>query len=293
MDFDSFEKFSGGRIFSKLHDINQFSLAVEIPKVSWNDDKIASRVIDRLYDNLREVVRASGFYYDNELRPIRRRNEIGVEYVDDRYSFSVRCDDDTIVIDRQGSRLGKFHEWYSALMPSSQGIVTNFAAIIGEEMQRKIDVLRAEYRFRFVLSELQADQTGKPVKNAEVMRKLLKGYPDDNGILTDEPALLATMGRTDYRAHRWIGGETRRRLAKFVVEAPANLAWSTLWLSFSYGAESYTSPDGLLREAFTPEIFLGEYDKAYSLFLRDAALNGFLDWLMRGFHFKSTAGTLP
>lgn len=288
-----FKQFATGPIFDRLNDITRFNLVAEIPKVSWSDDAIAGRVIDRLYDHLRDVVRAAGFYYEDELRPIRRRNEIGVEYADDLFSFAVRCDDDTIVIDREGSRLNKFHDWFTALMPSGQGIITTFSSILAEEMKRKVDLLRVSYQFRFVLSELASDNTGRAVKNAEIMRKLLRGYPDDNGILTDDPALLSSIARTDYNAHRWIGPEGKRRLTKFKAEAPANLAWSTLWLTFSYSGASYTSPDGQVREAFMPEALLGEYDRAYVEFLRDSAINGFTEWLLRGFQFKSTPGKLP
>lgn len=288
-----FRTFSTGPIFDRLNDISGFSLAAEVPRLSWGDDAVAARVIDRLYDHLRDVVRAAGFYYDNELRPIRRRNEVGVEYADDRFSFTVKCDDDTIFIERSGSRLDNFHDWYSAFMPSCQGIITTFASILSEETKRKVDVLRARYLFRFVLFELSAENTGRAIKNAEIMRKLVRGYPDDNGLLTDEPALLSSIARTDYNAHRWIGTEGKRRLMKFRVEAPANLAWSSLWLTFTYGGESYTSPDGELREAFVPESVLGDYDRAYAGFLRDAAINGFTEWLLRGFQFKSSPGLLP
>ena len=288
-----FEKFATGTMFHRLNDINRFVLAAEIPKVSWSDDAIAGRVIDRLYDHLRDVVRAAGFHYENQLRPIRRKNEVGVEYADDVFSFTVRCDDDTMVIERHGSQLNKFHNWFTALMPSAQGIITNFASIMSEEMKRKVDVLRVAYRFKFILYELSADNTGHLIKNAEIMRKLLRGYPDDNGLFTDDPALLSSIARTDYNAHRWIGPEGKRRLTKFQVEAPANHAWSTLWLNFSYAGDSYTSPDGRVREAFVPEALLGEYDRAYVEFLRDSAINGFMEWLLRGFQFKSTAGLLP
>ena len=288
-----YQSFSTGPMFAKLNDISRFVVVANIPKISWSDDKVAGKVIDRLYDHLREVVSAAGFYYDDELRPFRRGNAIGIEYDDDVYAFNIRCDDTEIVIERRGSRLSKFHDWYSALMPSSHGLITTLATIIAEEQQRRIDVLRGLYKFEFILSDLASENTGKPVKNAEIMRKLLKGYPDDNGLLTDHPALLATIGRTDFLATRWIGAEGQRRLMRFSVEAPANSTWSTLWCSFGFAGESYTSPDGASREAFVPDAFLSEYERAYTQFFRDCAVNGFMNWLLGGFHFKTTLGRVP
>jgi hypothetical protein len=285
-----YQSFSSGPMFAKLNDISRFVLVANIPKISWTDDKVANRVIDRLYDHLRDVVKAAGFYYDDELTPFRRGNGIGIEYADDIFAFNIRCNDSEIVIERRGSRLSRFHDWYLALMPSSQGLITTFATIVAEEQQRKIEVLRAQYKYEFVLSELVAENTGKRVKNAEIMRKLLKGYPDDNGLLTDHAALLDTIGRTDFHATRWIGEEGRRRLMRFSVEAPANSAWSTLWCFFGFAGESYTSPDGATREAFVPDSFLSEYERAYAQFFRDCAVNGFMEWLLAGFQFKTTIG---
>ena len=289
-----FKRYSDSQIFSRLSDISGFGLRAEIPRTSsWSEDAFANRVVTRIYERLREVVKAAGFHYEDELRQVRRTTEVGVEYADDRYDFAVRCSESQIAIERRGSRLRNFHDWYSALMPSAQGIMSSISTILSEETNRKVDLLRVSFRFSFLVHDLIAENTGQPVRNSEIMQKLLKGFPDDNGRITDNPAVLGSVGRADFAATRWLGEKGSRRLVRFQVEAPANMGWSSLWFTFSYGGESYTSPDGLSRESFDPNGVLSEYYPAYVTFLRDSAINGFMEYLLRGYQFKATPTYLP
>lgn len=290
----SFPVYSESSMFSRLADINYFRLIAQVPRVlPWSDEKLLSQLTDKMFEQLRDVVKAAKFHYEDELRPVRRSREIGVEYADDRYDFAVLCSEDNIVIQRRGTRLSNFHEWYSALMPSAQGILTNIAAAVSDLTGHKIDIMRARYSFEFIVYDLIAENTNKPVRNSEVMAKLLRGFPDDAGAVTELPAALSSMGRADVAISRWVGVPGHRRVLRYSIEAPANMGWSSLWFKFSYGGESYSAPESNLREAFDPEAFLAEYDTAYVEFLRDKAINRFMEWLLHGYHFKSTASSLP
>jgi hypothetical protein len=246
-----------------------------------------------MYEHLEGVVKAAGFYYEDELKTIREADKVAVEYGDDRFDFGVACTDRHIRIVRRGSRLSNFHEWYWGFMPSAQGVLTTVASILTDELHRKVDVQRAAFQFHFVIHDLRDENTSTLVRNSAVMRKLLKGFPDDRGMITDNPNVVSSLGRVDVNLSRFVGEPGRRRRLRFGVEAPANLEYSTLWFSFSYGGESYTEATTGKREGFDPNVFLSEYEQAYVGFLRDCALTGFLEWLMRGYTFKSSSGNLP
>ena len=290
----SFKEYANTPVFSRLADIREFTLAVDIPPVTLVGDELASTlVVASVYDQLRDVVKAARFFYEDQLETIKGPDYIGVRYADDRYDFSVILTDKSIRLARSGSRLANFHDWYTALMPSAQGILSNATSVISSMAKgRQINPLRGGYTFHFVLYDITSETTGAKVKNSEIMQKLLKGLPDEKGRIVDAPVGLATMGRMDVSVTRWTGDQGKRRLLRFTVEAPANLGWSSLWFTLAYRGESYTSPDDGTREAFDSDKFLSEYPNAYVTFLRDSAINGFIEWLMHGYHFRTTAGDL-
>ena len=178
-------------------------------------------------------------------------------------------------------------------MPSAQGIMTNVANILSQESGRKLDIIRASYRFKFLIYDIKAENGDKKVRNSEIMQKLLNGFPDDRGRMTTDPSVLQTVSRADVSIGRWIGPEDRRRLVRFTVEAPANMEWSSLWFEFTYGSESYTSPDTGVRMEVGAENVLAEYEPAYLEFLRESAINGFLQSLMSGYRFRTTSSDIP
>lgn len=289
-----FNQYSSSRIFTLLADIRDFQLFAEVPPIGrWSDDAFARGVVDKLYDKLRDIVGAAGFFYEDLLKSTREVEGVQVDYPDDRFEFGVVCTEKAVIIKRSGSRLSNFHDWYTAFMPSAQDVLTKATTILSEESGREIKILRTSFRFSFLIHDIEAETTHKGVRNSEIMSKLLKGFPDDQGTITESPHVLASLGRVDVNMTRWIGEEGNRRRLRFSVEAPGNLAYSTLWFTFEYMGETYAAPEGGRREAFNPNEFLTEYEQAYVTFLRDNAINGFMEWLLRGYYFKSTAGSLP
>jgi hypothetical protein len=294
-EIPDFDEYSKGRIFRLLEDIRRFTVVAEIPPVArWADDNFSRRVLDKLYENVHDVVQAAGFYYEDTLKCSREPDGVAVSYPDDRFGFAVTCSEKAIRITRTGSRLSNFHDWYKAFMPSAQGVLTKAATILSEETATKISILLARFRFDFLIYDLATEGAQrKSVRNSEIMQKLLKGFPDDQGMITETPNVLASLGRVDVDMTRWIGEEGSRRRLGFSVEAPGNLEYSTLWFNFQYMGETYTSPETGTREPFNPSDFLTEYAPAYVSFLRDNAINGFMDSLLHSYYFKSTAGSLP
>jgi hypothetical protein len=293
-EIPDFDKFGNSRIFSLLGDIRHFRLHAEIPPIGrWTDDSFAREVVEKLYEYLRGVVQAAGFFHEDFLTSVRRVDGVAVEYRDDRFNFAVECNTDAIVIRRSGSRFSNFHEWYRAFMPSSQGVIENTATLLSEITGRSIDVLTGLYRFGFLLHDLEAETKKEQVRNSEIMQKLLVGFPTEAGQVDETSNELSSLGRIDVSLSRWIGEVGSRRRLVYAVEAPGNLDYSTLWFTFDYIGETYTSPETGQREPFVANEFLTEYVKTYLPFLRDSAINGFMNWLMRGYYFKSSTGNLP
>jgi hypothetical protein len=297
-DFPAFGTYGNSRIFSSLSDIQEFSLVVETPPISaWTDDKFSNNVRNKMYGNLLEVVRAAKFYYEDHLSTSRELTGIEVSYDDDRYYFSVECNVNYIIIKRRGSTFANFHDWYKAFMPSAQSVVANAVTILSDETGRTINPLRASHRFKFLIYDIRSsNDRSKLVRNSEIVQKLLRVFPDEFGRPAEpekSPEVLSSLGRLDINLTRWIGDEDNRRRLRFSVEAPGNLGYSTLWFTFEYIGESYTSPETNQREAFNPDVFLTEHSQAYTAFLRDSAINGFMTWLLNGYDFKSSIGRAP
>lgn len=297
-EFPDFNRYKGTRpIFSQLSDIQEFSLVVEIPPINeWTDEKFSSNVQHKLYENLLEVVRAAKFYYEDELSISREITGIEVSYKDDRYYFSVECNVKYVIIKRNGSSFTNFHDWYRSFMPSAQGVITNAVTILSDLAGRKIYPLRASHRFKFLIYDIRSSNTLEPVRNSEIVQKLLKAFPDDSGRLAEpekSPEVLRSLGRLDINLTKWIKPENDWRRLTYSVEAPGNLNYSTLWFTFEYIGESYTSPETSEREAFNSDVFLTEHSQAYISFLRDNAIQGFMTGLLSGYQFKSSSNSLP
>lgn len=295
MKFEDYTK--NHAMFRHLLDIQDFVLSADIPPVPGPlDDHVADLVISGLYDEVRRVIKAANFFHDYELSTVREPDRAGVTFDDDRYNFEVLWRNGRLLIRRRGSRLKNFHQWYMALMPSAGGIFTSAVAILGNALGRKMELLRAGFQFKFLLYDMTPDTLdAAPVRNSEIMQRLVRGYPNARGVVTEAEALPdnMSMGRVDWAVSQWLGGEDQRRNVWYQVEAPGNLEWSSLWLTFQYRAESYTSPTDGTREDFDPDAFLREYEEAYIWFLRDRAILGFLASLLRGYSFKTTPGVLP
>jgi len=200
----SFDDYAKSSLFQHLVDINSFHLLAEVPPLGRRIDPVRiDAIVSRMFEHLRGVVKGAGFFHDYELETSEEPGRFGVEYKDDRFDFSVNITDDRISLVRRGSRLRNFHKWYNALMPSASGIIEATGHILSEELKRKVEVLRSAFQFRFVIYDIEPEGAAKPVSNSVIMRKLLRGFPDDTGEMSEADHVLATMGRADVNIARW------------------------------------------------------------------------------------------
>jgi len=175
-------------------------------------------------------------------------------------------------------------------------------AVLKNHTLRPYRPFKGEYRFDFLLHTLRGSKSGQKVRNTEVIKKLVRGVPDDAGELSEDPVVLKEAGRIDVNLSRWVERKIRRpadeqavsawRLERYLTEAPANKEGAGLWMSFVYGGETYSFPDGSARVNFDSDRFFFEHG-AYVRFLRDKAIGRFLASLMYGTDFETSPDTLP
>jgi hypothetical protein len=283
-------------IFDMLTDIQRFSLHFDIPPVPEMADAVFSGALaTRMYKHVRDAVNHAKFYANDELSLTASGGSASVLYGDDRFDFGLEIRDGSITLQRQGSRFEDFHRFYADLFMHVPQMFNELRKEIADMTRRECTLVRGAYVFEFLIFDIQpASGVGRRVRNSEVMRKVITGVPGDDGVLSNSDSVLADAGRVDVNISRWVEMDTGMRLYRYSLEAPANKDGAALWVKFSYGGETYSSPSGRQqRTPFNADQFLTEYDRAYVGFLRDTAIGGFLASLFREYVFRTSAYLLP
>jgi hypothetical protein len=209
-----------------------------------------------------------------------------------------RFDDGRLIITEDGADLEVFHEWFKTFAPSASTIfdaVTSALTTIifgPDNTQRSISPTQSGFTFWFIVHDFRkrlrdGDLSKDSYRNSELLLRLVRGYPDQSGVVRNDPSLLADVGRMDVSMARAFDFGTGPRLCWFHVEAPANMDYAGLWLRFEYNAHSVKSGALVPRtDLDAGRVFLEGYH-AYVLFLRDVVVNGFIDWLTQGYGFRA------
>jgi hypothetical protein len=205
-----------------------------------------------------------------------------------------------LILQRKGSSMERFYEWYRVVMPEIHRVYEKIRAYLEtlsvptNGTRREILPARAGFIFKFVLHDFHEQRRGgHRLKNSALMSNMLNRVPGVDGHLVDlDETQLGSLGRVDLAVSRWVsapGGSIREI---YNTEAPGNLDYGTLWLDFHYVAETRGEHGG---KRYEPDYsaFLRRYDHPISDFLRDRALDGFLSDLTSDVAFKATPGLLP
>jgi hypothetical protein len=295
MQFADYTKDIG--LFADLTEIKEFIFFIDIPPVDFlGNAEVRGDVVREMYSQMRAVVKGAQLYYEEQIKVETTEEEIRVTYGDDKNDFTIRAGKGLIAIRRSGSSFADFHEWYSAVMSYSPVVVQAVRSVIGEKTKQVVDPLRATFSYRFLLHDFTrldrgAAATRPKVKNVEVLKGLLGRLPNEQGVLADATGQERNLLRVDVNLSTMTTVRQKKRNLWFRVEAPSNKGWKSLYLDFAYTAGSATLPDGR-REAFD-ETACEEWDIAYTEFLRDIAIRGFLTSLLEGYTFRSSASVLP
>ncbi|GGR72424.1 hypothetical protein GCM10010169_15480 [Micromonospora fulviviridis] len=292
----SWERFSGRRsIFDKLLDINEFAVVAEIPPIpEVGEGGFAQELSSKVYPHVLSAIEKARFFNQSDLALSGMPGRAGVVYQDDRYDFKVEIGNDTILVRRDGSRMEDFHYWFLKFGDPLSALIAGCLDELKNLTGREFTIFRASFYFKFIVHSLYAEGSKRRIRNSEVMRKLVKGLPNDSGQLSDEEEVFDTAGRIDVNISRWVRtSDQLLRLERYTVEAPANKEFAGLWFTFGYGGETYKSPNSRDREPFEHRKFFGEYEVAYGRFLRDKAILSFMSQIMSGIDFRSSASVLP
>jgi hypothetical protein len=296
----TFDEFTAGiDMFTDLVDINQFFFVVRIPPVDFlTATDVRNDVLREMYSQTRTVLKQAGLFYDEQIKLRSTDDDVRVVYEDDTYDFQILADKGRVSVERKGSSLSTFHDWYAKVMPYSQVITQGIRTVIGEKTKQTVDPLSVSFSYRFLLHDFtriggtREPRADRPrVKNVEVLKALLGRVPAETGRLVDHVGTEANLNRVDVSISRTAEVNGRKRSFWFKVEAPANKMWKALYFDLAYVAGSFTSPGGM-RESFD-ETSCDEWDVAYTEFLRKVGIGGFMASLLDGYDFRSSSGDLP
>jgi hypothetical protein len=238
---------------------------------------------------LAEAVGNAGFYRAHEIEVRTTANRtMSFVYQDDMFDFAVTIRDGSITIDRDGSTFQAFHEWYKRIGPHFWDMVSKITEALTDATGRKVQISRAYFSYQFFLIDLWTGPgAGRRVQNSEVMGRLLRGLPDDNGQLSEDPSVLNSASRVDVTFSRRLYEGQREWIERYELQAPANRDGERIDCDFSYQGETTGRGPGNVRSEFNPKDFIERYDTAYGKFLRDRVITAFLKTLMKDYSFRS------
>lgn len=295
------EDFRGNRpIFNNLVNIRRFALILDLaPIPELAESSVSSRLATSLYSLVLQAIEDAGFYQQEHLVIHSTSGISRVVYGDDRFDFEVTLSHNPeensrqgqLTISRDGSLMSDFHSWYVAMSPQFSNIIDGSLRALGELTQRSIRAFRGAFQFRFLLHDFHVGDASVPIRNYDIMGKLVRGVPGDDGRLSENPDVIRSAGRTDVALSRWVRAGDIPILERYTVEAPANKEGAGLWLNFSYNGETLSLAEA--REPFDLSKFIGLSQGAYVSFLRDKALGTFLAQLLADTSFRSATATLP
>lgn len=281
-----------GAFAYRVGNINNFVLSASFPAIAdWENPRLRSLLHDRLHDDLSKLLRQAEFYSEHRLEQKTGSDYFTVHYNDDIYDFQVSCHGNRIVLHKTGILLKTFHHWYHAAVPGVKTVFESLLSLMSSELKRNQGITGVSYEFGFVAYDF-ADG-GRPLKNFQVMNRLITLVPDSTGEIHPMSEDPNSISRLDYAANTWdVDAEGSRRRLTYAARAPANCNYSGLWFDFAYGSETYANPETGLREAAEPVFLLDEYERVYD-FMWHRAIDGFMKSLLNRIAFETTATYIP
>lgn len=307
----TWEAYSQPGIFKSVRNIAKFRLIAKLGYAGrWQEnDAEPRRTSQKLYYHLLGTLTAAGFHDPQQLEIYYQEGRFRIAYNDPEYGFMITfIENGWMEIERSGSSLARFHEWYVRLMPAMQGIINTIKSSVNEDIsdstgirrgdsddQDQLTLQQAQYEFEFVAYNFRRSNSRDRSANLEIMKRAFVLLPDADGRLgSSDNQDPDAFGRIDYTVNRWVGPVDARRREGYKVSAPSNNEWSSLWFTFGYIGDSYVSPEGR-RSPFNDRDFVTARGALvpYVSFLRDRAIRGFVETLTNGYEFVTTPDILP
>lgn len=301
-----YRDYSTDSVFRNLQSLQRYALIVEVSRfLNWRYGPGKDELPLRIASLVEQLVSDAGFYNSSRLALYPSDSRLVYNYDDDQYGFRVTLDQDgDILIERDGSSLERFHEWYLRVAPSIGNFVNSLLETIRESVVGRFSnqaslasgrVVRAQHHFNFMCYDF-TDSNEAVHRNHEILKRLLAGGPDEHG----KPVPLGASeeyGRIDYSFTRWsnyASGFSPEALwvrEGYRAEAPGNRQYSSVWYQFSFIGEG--RDNGTDRSEFDADQFLNDTVSPYVTFLRDKAILGFLKATLTGYRFLTSTGRLP
>lgn len=287
-------------LFNHLQNIASFNVVTQFPAfVGSGEEKFRALLVDRIYQELFDVVQASGFDHLDQIQRFTADDHAGANFTDDDNGFRLGVARDyALHLEHPGSSFERFYKWYTSAMPHLGRIVASFRdeyqTFLNSRKGSQIEIqpTRSQFIFRFRLFDFKRHGT-QSAKNSNLLQNALDKVPGEDGTLVKfDQSQLGDMSRIDLKVSRWHDSPTGPVREVFDIEAPGNRDYGTLWLTFSYIAESFK----LGRTTGVPpnfEHFFNRVDLPVNEFLQTHCLRNFLASLTEGYTFSSSVGQIP
>jgi hypothetical protein len=285
--------------------LNKFSLMVELPYAQDLDlpPELKRAVGARLYRSVAEVLEAAELYSVQHLRLDWSDGNIGIVYDDSSFGFRMAIRRDLrIILERPGSSLRLFHNWYRVFMPYIQGLVSRIAIDLSDILHSDFDLqpIRTSYLFSLLTYDFIPVRAPRPVSSHQLIGNLLSHRPGEDGRFLSVPSGGAAgplrTGRLDVEISnfREVAPDVHVREI-YDIQAPSNQGYRGIWLDFYCISETIGDGDPALesRIAPRPEFLLEQYTIPYRDFFRDRVVKGFLADFFKDCEFSCAVGTMP
>ena len=296
-----------------IDNIAGFEFTCFLPPVASyeaSNSEMAS-VARMLYPRLLQVLREARFFEEDLLKLQLSSTGLEFNFREADFGFVLSVVDNVLHLRRGGSELGRFDEWYRALVPSLASVVSTTLEAFEETFKwEDLRVLRAMCAFKVLAYGFetpdgeapQSDsvgshpQTGEGrIRNTRLMSSLLRQVPGEGGRLSPVSETIEdSLGRVDLKVSHWMklaNGCPVREV--FDVEAPGNRDYSGLWLTYSVIGESFDVGEARSGFEFDRYLAMNGLDILGDLFM-GRFVSGFLQDFLGAYVFRtSPSDVLP
>lgn len=292
----------------------------------WTDIIKPQRVALRIHNDIETALTTAGFHNLPLLETTIDPERLSFRYRDTDFEFDLDFHGNGVVILRRiGSTMETFHRWYTAFMPTVPDIMRKAIAAFNVELHRvlhgtgsgrdepneseeilqRVRLLDGSFQFEVTCHRFyrlgDPDKDSKPPeRNLDVMyENIAIAFPDEMGRIrknvspNDRLHNVDNYGRMDYRVS--LGHPKLPGVTQFMeVFAPSNSNWTGLFFVLTYSGANYGETRDRIRVPMNTDFFLRPEAcaDAYVSFFLDMGLEGFVQSVLDGYDFATTAGSL-
>lgn len=266
--------------------IGRFRFHIQLqPHFGFLHEDVRELLIDRLLKQINEVLDVSELFGLQNLRAEfnEESRAFRFAFVHDRYHFEIILQNDKFEIVRESSSMQQFVIWYYMLMPHVSQLFASISDEISNIAKEEVTPTQSGFVFKFYLTGFQLG-VKKSGRNIDVISNALGSLPSTkmgeakDSSFEDFYRIDLTLGKREKIRGKqrscWYSLEAPFNHTGRYLEAQFELRSADLEIMDERGNVRYTLP-------YDPRS-IGEYAEALEDFLRDRAMETFLNNVMAG-----------